>query len=233
MPATCYRCISHNEDPVGEPFGVCSTCSALACRECGNRLAGGGAFRCVLCYPETILLPAAGIERGGRPPGGGGGDPARPSGGDPGLEVIVVNTPDWEARERELADKTAAERRYFHEGALDVTLEEVRRYAFDEARREAVNAEVDWEVLDDAAENQRREEALLGAKLLALSIREAKANDRLRPDLLADAFGVACWAINLHPQDGESASSGQLSLLGDPRLRFAIGMAMPTPAARP
>jgi hypothetical protein len=226
MPATCYRCVSFNEDPVGEPFGVCTECSSLACRNCGNRLPGGGLFRCVLCYPETILLPAAGLEGGRRPPGGGDGL-AEPPGS--GLELIAASTPDWEAVDRELAEKTAGERRFFHEEALGLMLDGVERYASDEVRREDLNAQVNWEVFDDPAENRRRSEALAGAQWLARSVEGAQANERLRPDLLADAFGVACWAIQLHPQAGETASPDQLSLLADVRLRFAIGMAMPVP----
>lgn len=229
MPATCYRCTAFNRDPAGEPFGVCTECLSLACRNCGNRLKEGAEFRCLLCYSRTVLLPAAGLEGSHRPPGGGDGPTARPGGG-PGGEVIFVNTRDWEALERQLADESAAEREFFHEGALAVTIEETRRYAADEVRRAEMNEEANWEVFDDEAENRRRADALKGAQLLARDISAAEAGGTFRPDLLADALGVACWAIEVRPQRAEEAPYERLCMLADLRLRFAIGMAMPVAA---
>jgi hypothetical protein len=229
MSATCYRCIAFNRDPVGEPFGVCTKCLSLACRKCGNRLKEGAEFRCRLCYSRTVLLPAAGLEGSLRPPGGGGGS-IEPSGGGPDREVGFVNTRDWETLERELADDSAAEREFFHGGALEVTIEETRRYAADEVRREKMNKEANWEVYDDETENRRRTDAFKGAQLLARDISAAEASGTFRPDLLADALGVACWAIEVRPQHGEVAAYDRLYMLGDLRLRFAIGMAMPVVA---
>jgi len=229
MPATCYRCIAYNRDPVGEPFGACSQCSSLACRCCGNRLLEGAEFRCLLCYSRTVLLPAAGLAGSDRPPGGGP-EVAAPSGGGPGREVVFASTRDWEALERQLAEDSAAEREFFHAGALEVTIGETRRYAADEVRREMMNREANWEVFDDEAENRRRADALTGAQTLARDISAAEASGTFRPDLLADALGVACWAIELRPQRGEAAPYERLCMLGDLRLRFAIGMAMPVVA---
>lgn len=229
MPATCFRCIAFNRDPVGEPFGVCTECSSLACRNCGNRLREGAEFRCLLCYPHSVLLPAAGLEGSRRPPGGGGG-PTAPSGGGPGREVVFVNTRDWETLERQLADDSAAEREFFHEGAMEATIEETRRYAADEVRREEMNKEANWEVFDDETENRRRADAFRGAQMLARDISAAEASGSFRPDLLADALGVACWAIEVRAQHGKIAPYERLYMLGDLRLRFALGMAMPVAA---
>jgi hypothetical protein len=175
------------------------------------------------------LLPSGGLERSGEPPGGGGS--SEPSGGGPAREEIFVSTREWEQLEPELAELTAEDRAFFHEGALAVTLERAHSYAFDEARREDLNAEVGWEVLDDAEEQRRRDEALLGAQMLARALQGATARGSLRPELLADAFGVACWAIGVRAGRGEIVSEERLSLLADIRLRFVIGMAMPVVAS--
>ncbi|HWO82432.1 MAG TPA: hypothetical protein VNM38_01415 [Solirubrobacterales bacterium] len=176
-----------------------------------------------------MLLPAAGLAGSDRPPGGGP-EVAAPSGGGPGREVVFASTRDWEALERQLAEDSAAEREFFHAGALEVTIGETRRYAADEVRREMMNREANWEVFDDEAENRRRADALTGAQTLARDISAAEASGTFRPDLLADALGVACWAIELRPQRGEAAPYERLCMLGDLRLRFAIGMAMPVVA---
>lgn len=225
MPATCYRCITLDLDPIGEPFGVCSNCSIMACRTCGNRLRKAARFRCRLCYPETVLLPSGGLAHSGEPPGGG--EPSEPFGGGPSREEIFLNTGEWERLESELAELTADDRAFFHEGALALVFERAHGYAFDEARREDLNAEVGWEVLDEAEEQRRRAEALVGAQLLARGLQEARASETLRPELLADAFGVACWAIGVRAGRGEIVSEERLALLADLRLRFVIGTAMP------
>ncbi len=232
MPATCYRCVSLPRDTVEEPFGVCTSCSSLACQSCGNRLPRAAIFRCVICYPETVLLPSGGLG-GEEPPSGSGPGGGQPSGTRGGLEVALFqSTQEFEIEEPMLAEASASDREFFHQGALDPLLERTRMYALDEARREDINAEVGWEVLDDEEETRRRREALLGAKLLARGIETAEAHDKLRKDLLADAFGVACWAIGIRAGSAVPVDERRLTLIADIRLRFAIGHGMPvaTPA---
>lgn len=90
--------------------------------------------------------------------------------------ALFVSTADFEQLVPGLAELSAEDRAFFHEGALKVLIERTRGYASDEARREDINAEVGWEQFGDAAEERRRREALIGAKLLARGIETAEAH---------------------------------------------------------
>jgi hypothetical protein len=83
MSAACYRCVALDLDPPGEPFGVCLKCSSLMCRTCGNRIPKRARFFCVICFPEIMLLPSAGLGGSGSwPPTPPPGDPPGPRGGE-------------------------------------------------------------------------------------------------------------------------------------------------------
>ncbi len=195
------------------------------CRACGNRLPNAARFRCVICFPETVLLPDGGL--GGEEPPPGGGDPDQPDDGGEGAarEVVFAGTREFERLLPDLAEATARDRTFFREGALEVVFERTRGYASDEARRADIDAAVGYEGFDDEEEAKRRREALRGAQLLARDLEAAEARGTLRPDLLCDAFGVAFWAIGVRA--GGIVSEKRLALIGDTRLRFAIGLATP------
>jgi hypothetical protein len=230
MPATCYRCIAEDIEPPGDPFGVCLKCSSMMCRTCGNRIPKRARFFCVICFPEIVLLPSAGLgEAESWPPSGPGG-PRRPRGGGGGggmAEAVFIDSTEFETLMQDLAEATRDSRDFFRREVRTVT-EYAAAYAKQEAERKAINEITDYSGhLEE--EEERREEALQGAQQLIRHVELARAEERLREDLLADAFGVAAWSIGVKP--GDRVPAERLALLGDLRLRFIVGYAAPAVAS--
>lgn len=222
MVATCYRCVSHGDITPGEPFGACDVCSSFACIKCGVRVKVICEFKCVTCYPGSVLLPQAGLGPAGGGPGGGGPPGGGPSGGGPSETRLFASTEEFEVLEPVLAEMTRSERGYYgHDVGHFLGI--ARDYAFDEARREEIDRGLGYEGYVDAVEQARRADMLAGARRLARDVEAAAAADRLRADLLADAFGVAQYAIGVPP--GEAVPPERLATLRDQRLRFVVGAA--------
>lgn len=225
MTATCYRCTTLRTSPSGEPFGACLRCQSFACITCGVRAAGVSRFYCVLCKSGITLLPSGGLPPtggpGGSDPGGGGPGGAPPAG--PGDVVAPYeSTAHFEALEPLLAEYTVDERHYYHD-QIDRFLEAAAEYAFDEARREEIDRAIGYERPDDLAEQALRGDLRRGAQRLARDVEAAEARGLIRRDLLADAFGVAQWAIGISA--GAPVPPERLALLPDERLRFVVGAA--------
>jgi hypothetical protein len=234
MAATCYRCTYEAADPPGDPFGVCKICSSLMCRNCGNRVPKRPRFLCVICIPSAVLLPSAGLPPagdgppGGGEPGGGDPDPHDPSGGGGGAEAVFANSREFERLMPDFAAESSTHRKFFREEVPKV-LERAREYAFDQVRREDIDAEIGYGGYSDEEEEERRREAMGGAQLLSRHVEGAESEGVLHRVLLADAFGMAAWSIGI-PPDSE-APPERLALLADPRLRFVLGYAAPSIAA--
>jgi hypothetical protein len=221
MPATCYRCIALGQAP-GEPFGACQHCTSFACSTCGVRAAGVSRFYCVTCKSGLTLLPSGGLPpTGGGGPGGGG--PAAPAPLGPGDVVApYAGTAHFQLLEPALAESSRAERDYYHRD-IERFLAAPRDYAFDEAKRADTDRAVGYERYGGEVEQALRSDLLDGAQRLARDIDAAAAAGRIRPDLLADAFGVAQWAIGVRA--GEAVPPERLAMLPDQRLRFMVGAA--------
>jgi hypothetical protein len=234
MPATCYRCAAESPLPVptidlpsqqGDPFGVCQECSSMACITCGVRVQGDCIFQCVMCFSSIVLLTESlgGDGDDGGPGGGGGGPGGDDDNGDgEATGRPYVSTAAFEALEPVLAALSSDERRHYHEH-LDAYLGLVVDYAFDEARREEIDERLGVTAVADAAERARRADLRRGAQRLARDLEAASAAGVLRRDLLADAFGVASYAIAVPP--GEEVTWSRLMMLADVRLRFIVGAA--------
>ncbi|HET7486173.1 MAG TPA: hypothetical protein VFJ64_12460 [Solirubrobacterales bacterium] len=230
MPATCYRCAYENEYPPGDPFGVCQECSIMACQSCGNRVPGRSRFVCLICFPESVLLPDAGLPRFREGPPGGGGhlrDPDLPDdgGGGEAVEPVFASSAEFETLMPLLAEETQANREQFRGAGMRAILQLGRDYSFDEATRHQINERIGYTEVVDEVEEERRREALNGARRLLRDVDAARANEIFRPDLLADAFGLASWAIGVPP--GSVVPLERLVLLDDLRLRFVLGYASP------
>jgi hypothetical protein len=96
-------------------------------------------------------------------------------------------------------------------------------YASDQVAREQANEAVGYQGYAGEVESSLRADFLAGAQRLARDINAADAAGQLRTDLLADAFGVAQWAIGVPA--GEQVPPERLALLPDERLRFTVGLA--------
>lgn len=234
MSADCYFCTALQTGPA-DPFGACFVCSAFACIGCGNRVPRRARFLCNLCFTKVVLLPSGGLPPGS---GGGGGLPEPPDGpDDDGISAVAAphtvfaSSAEFEALMPRLAAETEGQRAVFHaDGAIDAVLERARDYGFVEEQRRRIDADIGYVRYDDAAEAAWRADALAGARELARHAEEAQAHRRLKPSLLADAFGVAAASIRLAP--GETPSPERLALLPDRRLRFVVGIAIPADAPR-
>jgi hypothetical protein len=117
----------------------------------------------------------------------------------------------------------SAEAREWHRDLVDDILVLSRDYAFDEAPRQDTDAAVGYERYDDAVEQALRQDLLLGAQRLARDVRAAEGAGTIRKPVLADAFGVAQWAIGVPA--GQQVPPARLAMLPDERLRFVVGAA--------
>lgn len=236
MSATCYRCTALKEGP-GEPFGSCLYCGSFACVTCGVRVAGISRFYCVSCKAGVTLLPSGGLPpTGGGGGGGGGGSPrgGGPSGeGDPEVIELVVpygSSAEFEVLEPTLAENTRSDRDYYH-GSVEQFLAIPGEYAYNEAVREEIDGVSGYRTYEDEVEQALRSDLRGGAQRLARDLEWASARELLRPGLIADAFGVAQWAIGVRA--GEQVPPERLWMLPDQRLRFIVGAAAVAAGAVP
>jgi len=143
--------------------------------------------------------------------------------GGPGDTVAPYeSTAHFEAVEPGLAESTAEARRWYHEYVASF-LDLATDYAFNEERRARIDRIVGYEQPDDPVEEALRADLLRGAQRLMRDVEAAEASGRLRRDLIADAFGVAQWAIGVPP--GKPVPPERLAMLADDRLRFVVGAA--------
>jgi hypothetical protein len=232
MTATCYRCAALNLSPPGEPFGTCLHCNSFACRTCGVRAAKVCRFYCLSCKSGLTLLPSGGLPPtggggtgGSGGSGGSGGPPTAGPGGTGGAATPgapYASTEEFEALEPELAGNTRGERSFYRR-FIEHFLAAPSEYAFDEAKRQDTDRAIGYERYSDPVEEALRADLLSGAQRLARDIEAARAGGALRPDLLADAFGVSQWAIGIPA--GEQVPPERLAMLPDERLRFVVGAA--------
>jgi hypothetical protein len=151
------------------------------------------------------------------------------SGGAAASAPVFASSAEFEVLMPVLAEETHDYRRQFRGAGLRAMLARGRDYAFDQASREQINEALGYSDLADAVEEERRREALDGARLLLRDVEAARANELLHEGLLGDAFGIAAWAIGVRP--GEEAVPERLALLADLRLRFVLGFAAPAATA--
>jgi hypothetical protein len=114
-----------------------------------------------------------------------------------------------------VAAEAAQHRAIFRDG-IDSIVDGLRELY--QSERAAALAEVPSGILD--------EQGIAGtARLLGGQLEEACQNESLDKDLLADAFGVAWWAIGSEP--GEEPHVNQLAHLADPRLQVVVARYTP------
>ena len=210
-----------------EPLGVCDMCSSLACSPCGARIPGVAKFRCALCWPAVLLLPA-GVGPGpeeeqggggsGRPvlptdgPGGGGGAPA---------QRTIKRTEDFEELVPALARESGIARANWRH-VIDDVISELLTIAKGQGGADQL-------IERHAGSTEEPDVAMLSSvdagMLLASQVREAKRTGHLKPELMADALGVASWAINT--EVGFQPKPDRLAMLADARMMFVVGFLSP------
>jgi hypothetical protein len=187
------------------------------------------------------LLPSGGLPPTGGPTGGGwgGGGAVGPSGGEGGdgepeaALAAFQSSEEFTALEPDLAERSLADREYYH-GSPELFTDWPRDYAYDAAAQEQINAAIGYVETSGAVAEALRADFRDGAQRLTRDIAAARARSVFRVDVLADAFGVAQWAIGVRA--GDPAPPDRLAMLPDSRLRFVVGAAAvsagPTVAAR-
>jgi hypothetical protein len=181
----------------GEGVGVCDLCSSLACERDGARLPGSSVFRCGLCYPQALII-AAGLPPPPPPPpaGGVGAGAWQPFGADDADQrVEFENAAEFDALGGAVAEESFEDRAIWRRQVRGVVAE----------------------LLGEAEEGGR---AKVTRATLQGELGQASARDALQLTLLADAFGVAAWAIGL--QGGVVPEPGRLALLPDVRIRYVL-----------
>jgi hypothetical protein len=134
--------------------------------------------------------------------------------------VPFTTSEEFAAMQPVLAENSREQRDYYRE-ELRKVLELARDYAFEEARREEIDRQLRYRGYSDEQERARREDLRLGAQQLMRDFDGAEASNVLRRDLLADAFGVAQYAVGIPV--GEDVPLERLWTLADRRLRFVVG----------
>jgi hypothetical protein len=232
MPS-CFKCaVVDGSTADADPIGVCLVCNSLACYDHGTRLKKAAHFECVLCLPKQILT-SAGLVRHevypGQPPGdrGGPGVPAAPEapdrGGGGGAAREFVSTREFEQLEPQVAERSLVHRTAAR-AIVEPLVERMAGLADNPAGREQEAGRL-------AVTSDRASVAELDAVAaeLALELQEAMASGGLDKGLLADALGVAAWAINT-PIAGdvagnmaiESMSVNLIGLIADLRLQLLL-----------
>ena len=216
----CYRCvvvITADREPVREPVGVCLRCGGMACERDGELDHLYPQFICGMCEPDR-LSRSGGLPPHGPPgPGGGGGGlggptPAPPPSDPSGGGAVYADSPEFASRRPRIAAESYEHRSVWKED-IERTIDELKELGIDERAVALVARHLGGE-LDPAGV---RETALL----LGNQLEAASEQGTLKPDLLADAFGVAGWAIGARPR--EEPSAYQLRHLSDLRLRIVLG----------
>jgi hypothetical protein len=222
--ASCFTCAVFNKSvDDADPIGVCRVCNALACFQHGTRLKKGPQFQCALCLPRTVRNSAYVVrhETYGPPPGGGGGGgrvpvPAGPPDDDDGGGALVVefeSSEDFERSAPQIAEASRAHRMHARED-LGRLLALVTGLDDAPDRQEVLGRII---VTSDVAtfEAVDQQAAEVGAEL-----RAAQAESRLDPELLADAMGVAAWAIGA--EVGDELSVDAIEMIPDRQLQFLL-----------
>lgn len=216
----CYRClvVLAEREPPREPVAVCRRCGLMTCARDGAVDENYPRFICGVCEIGRVS------ESGGLPPeppgprggGGGGGEigprPDRPPEGPGGGGGAYVDTADFELRKPGLAAASQQHRERWHRD-IDQLLPELIELGTNETAR-ALAAE---HLGDELGLAHVHETAILLSSQLAA----ARDNERLKPALLADAFGLGTWVIGAAPD--EEPTAAQLAHLPDPRLRLVLG----------
>jgi hypothetical protein len=190
----------------------------MACDRCGERDRDYPEFVCGVCEVDRVS-GSSGIPpfkpRGPRDGGGGPDAPTPPAPmptGSGGGAVAYADSADFERRMPAVAEGSRAHRETWR-GDIGAILPDLQGLALDEGERALVAKQLG----DEFDPDRVRETAML----LSNQLQAASERGNLAPELLADAFGVAAWAICVGPR--EEPSVAQLSHLADPRLRFALG----------
>ena len=195
--ASCYRC-QVITGGAGEGIGVCDMCVSLACDVCGARLPVSKVFRCGICYPNALVIAAGLPPAGGGGSGGGGGGGAAAGGGRPAPQPEFRNVDEFELYGGGVAEDSRSYRESWRK-RLPSVLGSVEQMAHEE----------------DLSLHERQI-----ASRLTREIQTARELGTLQEELLADAFGVAAWAIVAEP--GAVVDRARTALLADERLRFVL-----------
>ena len=216
--ASCFKCAVDQATGAADPIGTCGDCSSLACFDHGTRLKAGREFKCVLCVTTDMIDLATGsiIHDTYDPPGGGdsGAVVAGPDddGGGAGAEPSRTAHEEFESHllTQRIAD-ASAEHRAWASQAIEALLERTRAFG-DDSQRPTMLAEI------AVTSNERTRLAIEAAGLE--TIQTLASTDGLDYELLADAVGVANWAIGEKP--GAEMSVERIDLVRDRRVRFLL-----------
>jgi hypothetical protein len=238
--ANCFNCTvvgGSSALPGGpqDPVAICSACSVLGCSGHGGRVVRRARFFCVLCFPR-VLSHSGGL--GGPPPGGGGGGgggggptatPAPRVPDDGGDAVAFHSRAEFVEQHSDIA-RASADARAEWDWAIPDVLDRLERFDRSRDERERVAGAVTDMTLTAQAEAVDRaiSETLATGDRVAAELRSAHSTGRLDPQLLADSFGVATWAIGL--ELGAIPSPAQVGLLGGAHVRFVVGFFVPVAA---
>jgi len=232
--ASCFICaVVDNATAEADPIGVCKKCFSLACIDHGTRLKQAIEFKCALCLPE-VMLDSAGLVRhdayeprrpgdrgGGGLPSGEPAEPRLPRGpGGSAVSREFESHAQFEEVERRLAQATQDHRLAWGNVINDV-IDRVARFEHDPRRREEIQY-----VVKTSAPTVIDELEKTGVEV-SREVQRAEKARVLDRELVADALGVASWAIGAKPQlGGTELAVDQVALIGDERVRFLVRYAV-------
>jgi len=154
----------------------------------------------------------------GDPPSHGGGGGLTPA-GDPdaprdplGAAGLYLDTPDFERRKASLAAESREHREQKHR-EIETLIEDLIGLGTDVQAR-ALRAQ-------HLGDDYGTKEVHRTAMLLSNQLEAAQEMGVLKPELLADAFGLATWVIGAEPD--REPTVAQLRHVPDRRLRVALG----------
>jgi hypothetical protein len=203
-----------------EPVGACELCGVLACYPHGARLAKAGLFRCASCLAGTLLSDAGLVligdddrgegGAGGREvPGGGPSDRGGPGGaGGPGIREFA-NSDDFQETNPDMANASAPERDAWREDVESIH-DRLASLAESESEQESVRR-----LLERPGENLIEAAAAVYAQM-----HRAVEHEVLDTNLLADALGVASWAIGV--PHAERPPANRLAMITDRRVQLLL-----------
>jgi hypothetical protein len=222
--ASCYRC-AYVTGAGGEGVGVCGLCGALACRVDGVRMPVSSQFRCAMCVSK-VLWYSGGL---GPPPGGGGGPsapvrtPSDPDGGGGGVYAVkeYLSAEHFSETAPEIAVESFEQRTDWRQ-LVHKVLEQLAAFADSPAEQARVVQMAAEQHAEEEAPTWRLRRVELIGRELSFEVRHAVDLDT---DLIADALGVASWAIDVPV--GVDPPPNRLRLLADSRLEFVIAYCAP------
>jgi len=233
MAAGCYSCrtISKKAD---DPVGTCLGCGVFACELDGERDLSNQDFICGMCDSTRLSISSKLAQPPEEPPGrpedgpGGGvvsaGVPTSPtSGGGAGAAIATYGSPeDFEGRRPMIASSSKAHRELYRQEIDRIVNQLEGLRAFGVAQRVSSDSRAAG-LAEFDPRGVRRAAQELGAQIHADNTRGV-----LSPVLLADALGVAAWAINA--KVGGQPAIGKIRHLPDPDLRLIVGLYTPLTA---